>query len=31
VHRGMTYDLEVDSGRQSPADCARSIKDRFGL
>lgn len=31
VHRGMTYDLEVDSARQSPVDCARIIKDRFGL
>lgn len=31
VHRGMTYDLEVDSGCASPEDCAQAIKRHFGL
>jgi chloramphenicol 3-O phosphotransferase len=31
VHRGMTYDLEIDAGSASPAESARAIKDRFGL
>lgn len=31
VHRGMVYDLEVDSGRASPEACARAITGHFGL
>jgi chloramphenicol 3-O phosphotransferase len=31
VHRGMTYDLELDTSRATPLDCAEAIKDRFGL
>jgi chloramphenicol 3-O phosphotransferase len=31
VHSGMTYDLEVDSYRASPMECAATIRDRFGL
>jgi chloramphenicol 3-O phosphotransferase len=31
VHRGMAYDLEIDTGRASPEDCAGVIKRRFGL
>ncbi|MEQ9607407.1 MAG: chloramphenicol phosphotransferase [Kiloniellaceae bacterium] len=31
VHHGMTYDLEVDTAAAGPADCARIIKERFGL
>ncbi|MGE0718872.1 MAG: chloramphenicol phosphotransferase CPT family protein [Alphaproteobacteria bacterium] len=31
VHEGMTYDLELDSSRSTPEDCARQIKMRFGL
>lgn len=27
VHQGVRYDLEVDSGRTSPADCAREIAE----
>ncbi|MFE5738737.1 chloramphenicol phosphotransferase CPT [Streptomyces celluloflavus] len=28
VHRGVRYDLEVDTGRAGPADCAREIAAR---
>jgi len=31
VHRGMVYDLEVDSGSASPQACALAIKRHFGL
>lgn len=31
VHRGMAYDLEVDTAAASPEDCARAIKERFAL
>jgi len=31
VHRGMRYDLEIDAGRDSPAECARAIQRHFGL
>lgn len=31
VHRGVTYDLEVDTATTSPAECARLIRDTFGL
>jgi chloramphenicol 3-O phosphotransferase len=31
VHSGMTYDLEVDAGVASAADCAELIKGKFGL
>lgn len=31
VHAGMAYDLELDTARATPADCARAIKARFGL
>lgn len=31
VHEGMTYDLELDSSRATPEDCARRIKARFDL
>lgn len=31
VHRGITYDLEVDTTTGTPADCARVIRDAFGL
>lgn len=31
VHAGMTYELEVDTSRASPAECASLIKERFGL
>lgn len=31
VHSGMTYDLEVDSHRATPMECAQTIRDRFGL
>lgn len=31
VHRGIVYDLEVDAAAGAPADCARLIRDTFGL
>ena len=31
VHAGMRYDLEVDTSSATPMDCARLIKERFGL
>ncbi|MEM7424973.1 MAG: chloramphenicol phosphotransferase [Pseudomonadota bacterium] len=31
VHEGFTYDLSVDAGTASPGDCARVIKETFGL
>lgn len=30
VHHGMRYDLEVDTGRNAPADCAREIAGWVG-
>ena len=31
VHRGKTYDLEVDTGSLSPLECATLIKEKFQL
>jgi chloramphenicol 3-O phosphotransferase len=31
VHRGMVYDLEIDTAAKSPEDCARAIKESFAL
>ena len=31
VHEGMRYDLEVDTSRLTPPECARRIQQRFGL
>lgn len=31
VHEGLRYDLEVDSSRATPAECAARIIDAFGL
>lgn len=31
VHSGMSYDLEVHTDRQSPAEIAEAIRVRFGL
>lgn len=31
VHRGRRYDLELDSGKATPLECATRIKQRFGL
>jgi chloramphenicol 3-O phosphotransferase len=31
VHAGMRYDLEVDTSTATPLECARLIKERFGL
>lgn len=31
LHRGMTYDFEVDTSRATPMGCARLIQQRFGL
>ena len=31
VHRDMTYDLEIDTSRASPMDCALLIKQKFRL
>jgi chloramphenicol 3-O phosphotransferase len=31
VHQGMTYDLEVDAGVMTALDCAKLIKEKFGL
>ncbi|RUX25108.1 chloramphenicol phosphotransferase [Mesorhizobium sp. M7A.F.Ca.US.011.01.1.1] len=31
VHKGIDYDLEVDTSVLTPLDCARRIQQRFGL
>jgi chloramphenicol 3-O phosphotransferase len=31
VHRNMTYDLELDTSRATPLECAERIKKTFGL
>lgn len=31
VHRGIAYDLEVDTSENSPADCAQAIRRAFDL
>lgn len=31
VHEGMTYDFTVDTSRMAVVECARMIKERFGL
>ena len=31
VHRGIAYDLEVDTATAAPAECARLIRDTFEL
>ena len=31
VHRDIAYDLEVDTAAAAPAECARLIRDAFGL
>lgn len=31
VHKGVDYDLEVDSSRLTPLECARRIRERFQL
>ena len=31
VHRRAVYDLEIDTARASPLECARQIRARFGL
>ena len=31
VHRGITYDLELDTAAAPPMECARLIRDAFGL
>ena len=31
VHAGMRYDLDLDTSAAAPVDCARLIKNRFGL
>ncbi|MEM7239724.1 MAG: AAA family ATPase [Pseudomonadota bacterium] len=31
VHHGISYDLAVDTGDQSPADAARQVRDAFDL
>jgi chloramphenicol 3-O-phosphotransferase len=31
VHQGKRYDLELDAGSATPAECAERIKQRFGL
>jgi chloramphenicol 3-O phosphotransferase len=31
VHMGMSYDLEVDTSRATPMECARLIKEKFRL
>lgn len=31
VHKGMDYDLEVDTSRLTPLECARRIQERFRL
>ncbi len=31
VHKGMRYDLEIDTSQSSPAECAQRIKQAFAL
>jgi chloramphenicol 3-O phosphotransferase len=31
VHKGMKYDLEIDTAAATPEECAMRIKDAFGL
>jgi chloramphenicol 3-O phosphotransferase len=31
VHKGMVYDLEVDTSNATPMECAELIKQKFGL
>lgn len=31
VHRGIIYDLKVDTTAAAPAECAHLIRDAFGL
>jgi len=31
IHRGKAYDLELDTGRATAAECASLIKQKFGL
>jgi chloramphenicol 3-O phosphotransferase len=31
VHEGIDYDLKIDTGSATPMQCAKLIKDRFGL
>lgn len=31
VHKGIRYDLEIDTSKHSPAECAVRIKQAFGL
>lgn len=31
VHEGVRYDIELDTSRSTPEDCARAIKTRFAL
>ena len=31
VHRGMTYDFEIDTSTLTPDACAAAIMQRFGL
>jgi len=31
VHKNLTYDLEVDTSRATPMECANLIKQKFGL
>lgn len=31
VHQGVTYDLTLDTSRETPAECAARIKDALGL
>jgi len=31
VHKGMTYDLEVDTGHATPMECAEMIRNKFDL
>jgi chloramphenicol 3-O phosphotransferase len=31
VHRGIAYDLRIDTARAAPSQCAQMIRDAFGL
>jgi chloramphenicol 3-O phosphotransferase len=31
VHKDAVYDLEIDASAATPAECARLIKEKFGL
>jgi chloramphenicol 3-O phosphotransferase len=31
MHKGIAYDLELDTSQASPAECAERIKQAFGL